>query len=79
VLHALVTVLGAAAEHAKEEHTDKTPFYVGGGILAAWAVVVSVIGIRAPDFPRTPGLARGVMGLSALLVAATLALAVLTS
>ena len=79
MLHALVTVLGAAAEHAKEEHTDKTPFYVAGPVVGVWAVVVSVIGIRAPDFPRSPGQARGVMGLSALLVAATLAAAMLTS
>jgi hypothetical protein len=79
MLHALVTVLAAAAEHAKEEHADKTPFYVAGGFLAAWAVVVAVIGIRTPDFPRSPGQARGVMGLSTVLVVVTLAAAVLTS
>jgi hypothetical protein len=78
MLHALVTVLGAAAEQAKEE-PDKVPFYAAGGVLAAWAVIVSVMGIRSPDFPGKGRLARGVMGLSVLLVALTVAAAVLTS
>jgi hypothetical protein len=79
MLHALVTVLGAAAEHAKEDEPDKVPFYVAGAGLAAWAVIVSVVGIRSPDFPGAGRVARGVMALSILLVLVTVSAAVLTS
>lgn len=58
---------------------SKTLFYVAGGLLAVWAVVVSAIGISRPDFPGSEGRARGVMGLSAILVAFTMAAAVITS
>jgi hypothetical protein len=27
------------------EHTSKTAFYVAGGLLAAWAVLIGVIGV----------------------------------
>lgn len=58
---------------------SKTLFYVAGGLLAVWAVVVSAIGISRPDFPGSQARARGVMGLSVLLVAFTMAAAVITS
>jgi hypothetical protein len=75
VLHALITF---AQEEAHE--TSKTAFYVMGSVLAVWAVVVSAIGIaRHATFPPSKGAARGVMALSALLVAATMASAILTS
>ena len=38
-LHALVPVLAAAGEKSK------TAFYIAGAVLAAWAVVVSVVGV----------------------------------
>ena len=66
-----------AAEHGEE--TSKTPFYVAGIVLTVFAVVVSAIGIRAHGhWPSSPGTARAVMGLGALLVAATMATAVIT-
>jgi plastocyanin len=58
---------------------SKAPFYVIGGLLAAWAVVLAAIGLSRPEFPDSPGQARGVMGLSALLVVATMAAAVATT
>jgi hypothetical protein len=58
---------------------DVTVFYVVGGLLAVFAVLISVVGLRQPDFPAGAGAARGVMTLGVLLVAATLAAAVLTS
>lgn len=64
---------GAAAEHggaAAEEHHDETPFFVAGGILVAFAILVSVVGFKKPDFPGSAAAARGVMALSVLLVAA---------
>jgi hypothetical protein len=74
----LQTLVTFAQEEAHE--SSKTAFYVAGILLAVWAVVVSAIGItRHATFPPSRGVARGVMGLSVLLVAATMASAVLTA
>ena len=54
-MHAVALIVLAAEEAAEP---SKTPFYVLGGLLAAWAVVVSTVGITRPDFPRSPGLMR---------------------
>jgi hypothetical protein len=62
-----------------EEEASKTPYYVAGIALAAFAVVVSAIGIRGHEnFPPSKGATRAVMGLAALLAVATMASAVLT-
>jgi hypothetical protein len=75
VLHSLLVV--AATEG---EESSKTAFYLVGGVLAAWAVLVSAVGIaRHEHFPPSRGAARGVMAISAVLVAATMASAVLTA
>ena len=58
---------------------SKVPFYVAGGLLAGWAVLLSATGLRHPDFPESAGRARLVMLTSALLVAATATAAVLTA
>ena len=61
------------------DEASKTPFYVAGSALAAFAVVVSAIGIsRHETFPGSPGGARIVMALALILVVATMASAVLT-
>jgi hypothetical protein len=74
VLHALITFAAAEGEEG-----SKTAYYVAGGALAAFAVIISAIGIRGHDsFPPGKGAARGVMVLAAVLVAATMASAVLT-
>ena len=68
----------AATEEGHE--SSKTVFYICGGLLAAWAVLVSFAGIRAHEtFPSSRRAARGVMAISALLVLAAMASAVLTS
>jgi hypothetical protein len=75
VLHALITF--AATEEGEE--SSKLLFYVFGGALAVWAVVVSAIGIRAHDrFPASRGAARGVMAISVLLILCAMASAVIT-
>ncbi len=77
MLHALITF---AAEEAGHEESSKTLFYVCGLLLAAWAVVVSAIGIRAHEtFPSSKGQARGVMTISAVLVVLAMASAIITS
>ncbi len=59
---------------------SRTPFYVAGGVLVAWALMLSLgIGLRNASFPRTAGAQRAVMAVSAVLVMATVSMAVVTS
>ena len=74
MLHALITF---ASEEAAEP--SKTAFYVAGGVLAVWAVVLSAMGLRQPDFPGNAGASRGVMAISAVLVVPAMATAVITA
>jgi hypothetical protein len=60
------------------EEASKTPFYVAGAVLVAFALIVSAIGITRKDFPASKGLRTVVSLVAAVLVAATLATAVLT-
>jgi plastocyanin len=58
---------------------SKVPFYLAGGLLAGWAVLLGATGITHPDFPGSAGRARLVMLTTALLVAATITAAVVTA
>ena len=70
----LTAVLTFAAEES-----SKTPYYIAGGALAAFAVIISAIGIRGHEtFPPSKGAMRAVMALATILVVATMASAVLT-
>jgi hypothetical protein len=74
----MIALLQLAAEVAKEE-PDKTPFYIAGGALAAWAVIVSFLGITRADFPPgQPGRAA-VIAISVVLVLGATSTAVITS
>jgi len=76
MLHAFFTF---AAEAAGDE-TSKTPFYIAGSLLAAWAVIVSLIGIsRHADWPSSTGARSAIMGISAVLVVLAMAGAVVSS
>ena len=57
---------------------SKVPFYIAGGLLVVWAVLLAGRGIRHAEFPGSPGRARLVMLTSFLLVAATMMAAVVT-
>ena len=57
---------------------SKVPFYVAGGVLACWAVLLAAWGIRHHDFPGSRRGGRLVMLFSALLVVSTMTAAVLT-
>ncbi len=46
---------------------SKVPFYIGGAVLAVWAVVLSALGLRNPSFPGGAGGQRGVMAISFVL------------
>ncbi|HEX2016427.1 MAG TPA: hypothetical protein VGN69_07010 [Solirubrobacteraceae bacterium] len=74
---ALNTLVGLLA--TADGEPSKTPFYVAGGLLAGWAVLVSVLGMRRADFPGSRAGARAVMAISALLVIGAASMAVVTS
>ena len=74
----LANLIAFAAEEGAEP--SKTLFYICGGLLAAWAVIVATIGIRAHEtFPPSRSAARGVIAISVVLVLCAMASAVLTS
>src|ERR1039457_792448 len=59
---------------------SKVPFYIAGGVLVAWALIVSVgLGMRIPDFPRTKQEERMVIAITVVLVVVAAGAAVLTS
>lgn len=75
ILAAAEHAAGATSEHAagaEEHHKSEAPFFIAGAILVVFAIAISVIGFKKPDFPDSAGAARGIMALSATLVAATL-------
>jgi hypothetical protein len=75
MVHHLATLVLAIDEH----EPSKVPFYISGGALAVWAVILGFIGLRGDDFPGNAVAARGVMGISMLLVAIAIAMALITA
>ncbi|MBV8430364.1 MAG: hypothetical protein JO244_04335 [Solirubrobacterales bacterium] len=57
---------------------SKVPFYIAGGLLALWAVVLSAVGLTHPAFPFSPVGQRAVIGISVLLAALAIAMAIVT-
>ncbi len=74
-MHALSLIVFAA----EEAEPSKTPFYMLGGLLAAWAVLVSAIGLTKPEFPGSGSAARAVYAISAVLVIGAVGSAITTS
>jgi len=67
----------AAGAHAgEEEHKSEAPFFIAGAIFVGFAIILSVIGFKQPDFPATAGLARAVMAVSTTLAVAAVASAI---
>jgi plastocyanin len=59
---------------------SRVPFYIAGGVLVAWALIVSIgIGMRRPDFPGSQSGERLLIAVSVVLVIATASTAVLTA
>jgi hypothetical protein len=69
----MLSLVLAAAE------PSKTPFYIAGGALAAYAVVLAAIGLTRPSFPFNERGARAVMGVSLVLIVVTIATGIATS
>jgi plastocyanin len=58
---------------------EETLFYVFGGALVVSAVLVSIVGLRMPDFPGSRAVLAGVIAYFALLVGASATFAVLNA
>jgi hypothetical protein len=69
----MLSVLAAVSE------PSKVPFYIAGGLLAVWAVVLSAVGLTRPAFPFGVVGQRAVMLVSAVLAVAAVAMAIATS
>jgi hypothetical protein len=75
-MHAVLAQLAPVLAAAK----SKAPFYLAGGVLVAWALLLSLgIGLRNPSFPSDVRGQRAIGAISAVLVLATLTAAVATS
>jgi hypothetical protein len=73
----VISLLAAAG--SLEEHS-KTPFYIAGAVLVAFALAVSFVGIRSAEtFPGSVGARRGLSLVTIVLVAAAMATAVITA
>jgi hypothetical protein len=58
--------------------TTKVPWFIAGGVLAIYAVVLAYVGLHRPDFPYNSRGEKAVIALSAVLAALALAMAVIT-
>jgi hypothetical protein len=71
----LLAIIAATAE----EESSEAAFLIAGAILAVFAVLISVLGFTRPQFPGSESGARGVIGLSAVLVLLTMAMTIVIS
>jgi hypothetical protein len=74
----MISWLVLAAEAAGEE-SSHTAFYVAGAALAAWALIVSALGITQPNFPGSAAGRAGVIALTFLLVVGAASTAIITA
>ncbi len=58
---------------------SKVPFYIAGGVLALWAVVLSAAGLTRPSFPFGATGQRAIMLISFVLAALAVVMAIATS
>jgi hypothetical protein len=68
----VLAVLFAAAE------PSKVPFYIAGGALAVYAVVLAGIGLTQPEFPYSVRGQRAVIAVSFVLIVVAILAGVLT-
>lgn len=59
--------------------TSKTPFFLIGGALAVYAVILATIGIQRPGFPFNARGQRGVIVVTAVMVVLAIGAAIATS
>jgi hypothetical protein len=73
----LLSIFVLAAEGAEHTEHDATSFYITGGLLAVFAIVVGVVGITQKNLGEGPN--RAIMVVGSVLVAATLIASVASS
>ena len=56
-----------------------TGFYIAGSVLAAWALLVTAVGVTREDFPGSRGTTRLVGAISVLLVVCAIGSAIYLS
>jgi hypothetical protein len=61
------------------DEPSKVPFYIIGGALAVYAVILSTIGIQRPNFPSDARGQRGVIAVTAVFAIVAIATAIVTS
>jgi hypothetical protein len=59
--------------------TSKTPFFILGGALALWAVILAGIGLNRPQFPGNARGQRGVIGVTLVMIVLAIGAAIGTS
>jgi hypothetical protein len=59
--------------------SSKVPFYIAGGALAAWAVILAAIGLNRPDFPGNLRGQRTVIAITFTIMVIAIAMAIVTS
>jgi hypothetical protein len=59
--------------------TSKVPWFIAGGVLAVYAVVLAYVGLNRPDFPYNGRGERAVIALSTLLAAIAVAMAIISA
>jgi hypothetical protein len=62
-----------------EAEPSKVPFYIAGGLFAVWAVALASIGLTRPAFPYNIRGQWTVIGISFILLVASIATAIATS
>ena len=68
----MLSLLAAAAE------PSKVPWFIGGGVLAVWAVILSAFGLNHPEFPANKGVRNLAILVTFVLMAAAMTTAVAT-
>jgi hypothetical protein len=75
----MTAALLVLAETSAAAEPSKAPFYVAGALLVLFALAVSAAGLRSETFPPSRGARAAVIAVAAVLVAAAMVTAVLTS
>lgn len=70
----MVSALLILASESAEK--SETPFFIIGGVFAAWAVILGLTGTKVPSFAGNRGAMTAIIGVSVVLAAAAMAMAV---
>jgi hypothetical protein len=71
----LIFLAASTANHG----ASKTPFYLAGGVLATWALLVGALGVARPAFAQRAVAGRAVLAGTLLLTLVTAVTAVTTA